>query len=54
MPYMDYFILKTNDITGGHWNGRPDFNFNLKVMVSLYCYFNEWRLTTGLLFRKKC
>jgi hypothetical protein len=33
MPYINYFILETNNMAG-HWDGRPDFDFNLKSMVT--------------------
>jgi hypothetical protein len=33
MPYMDYFILETNNMVG-HWGDNPDFDFNLKSMVT--------------------
>lgn len=39
LPYVDYFVLETNN-QAGHWNYKPDFNFNLNSIVSHCSYYN--------------
>jgi hypothetical protein len=51
MPYVDYFVLKTNYLAGGHWNSWPDLNFNLTSMVTVDA-LTKIRLTAAFLFRK--